>query len=316
MLHITNGSVVAGLLRALGLKGDLVTWDDVLHEGPVQAGLSVATLRASRAAFLAKCGWGDAVQIAQELAARDEAVIGAARHDEVVLWFEHDLYDQLQLLQVLDLLPTGSRPRISAVAPEGYLGKHSPAHLATLFTRRREVDLSARAAARRAWAAFRSSDPRALMDAVPHLGALPHLPGAMLRHLQQFPSVTNGLSRTEAQALAAIAGGAARVADVYVQSHHDSENAIFMGDAGFLLHIRGLVEGPVPLVIVVRRHAPSGSLSLEDSVALSEEGERVLAGTADRVRLCGIERWLGGVHLSGRGPMWRWDETTRTVRLA
>lgn len=317
MLHITNGSVVAGLLRALGLKGDIVEWDDVLHEGPVQAGLSASALRASRAAFLARCGWGDAAQIAQQFAARDEAATGAAHHEEVVLWFEHDLYDQLQLLQVLDLLPNGGgRPRISTVMPEGYLGKHSPAHLATLFTRRREVEGSMRAAARIAWAAFRSSDPRAIADALPHLGALPHLPAALQRHLQQFPSVTNGLSRTETQAMAVMAGGASRLADVYVQSHHEREDAIFMGDAGFLVHIRGLVESPTPLVLVVRRHAPSGSLSLEDAVALSEEGERVLAGAADRVRLCGIERWLGGVHLSGRGPMWRWDEEARTIHLA
>lgn len=316
MLHITNGSVVAGLLRALGLKGDLVTWDDVLHEGPVQAGLGVAALRASRAAFLASCGWGDAAQIAKQLAERDETVLHAARYDEVVLWFEHDLYDQLQLLQVLDLLPSGGRPRISAVAPEDYLGKHTPSHLATLFTRRHAVEAPARATARRAWAAFRSSDPRALAEAIPHLGGLPHLPAAMLRHLQQFPSVENGLSRSEAQALAAMAGGAARLADVYVQSHHEREEAIFMGDAGFLVHIRGVIESPVPLAQVVRRHAPSGALSLEDSVALTEEGERVLAGAADRVRLCGIDRWLGGVHLTGRGPVWRWDESARTIRLA
>lgn len=316
MLHITNGSVVAGLLRALGLKGDLVTWDDILHEGPVQAGLGVPALRASRAAFLARCGGGEVTQIAASLAARDEAALGSVKHDEVVLWFEHDLYDQLQLLQVLDMLPTGGRPRISAVSPEGYLGHHSPAHLATLFTRRKEVTASERGAARVAWAAFRSSDPRALADAIPHLGALPHLPAALRRHLQQFPSIGNGLSRTEAQALAAIAAGASRVSDVFTQSHAEREEAIFLGDVGFLLHMRGLVESPNPLVIVVRRHAPSGALALEDSVALSEEGERVLEGAADRVRLCGIERWLGGVHLTGRGPVWRWDEATRTIKLA
>ncbi len=316
MLHITNGSVVASLLRTLGLKGDIITFHDVLHEGPVQAGLDVSTLRASRAAFLAPWAGVPRDQVVQEFATRDEAVLGAAAQDEVVLWFEHDLFDQLQLLQVLDMLPIGSRPRISAVLANEYLGKHSPAHLATLFTKRREVDASQRGAARTAWAAFRSSDPRAVLDVIPRVGALPHLPAALLRHLQQFPSVANGLSRTEAQALTVIAHGASRMADVYVQSHHEREEAVFMGDAGFLLHMRGVFECATPLAIVVRRQTPTGLLSLDDSVALTDEGVRVLEGRADRVRVCGIDRWLGGVHLSGKGPMWRWDETARTIRLA
>ncbi len=316
MLHITNGSVVASLLRTLGLKGDIITFHDVLHEGPVQAGLDVSTLRASRAAFLAPWAGIPRDQVVQEFATRDEAVLGAAAHDEVVLWFEHDLFDQLQILQVLDMLPNGSRPRISAVMASDYLGKHSPAHLATLFTKRREVDSSQRGAARTAWAAFRSSDPRAVLDVVPRVGALPHLPAALIRHLQQFPSVANGLSRTEGQALSAIANGASRMADVYVQAHQEREEAVFMGDAGFLLHMRGVFDCATPLAIVVRRQSPSGALSLEDAVALTDDGVRVLEGQADRIRVCGIDRWLGGVHLSGKGPMWRWDQAARTIRLA
>lgn len=316
MLHITNGSVVAGLLRTLGLKGDIITFHDLLHEGPVQAGLGPAALRESRATFLTTLGGLTREQVLQDLTARDEAVIGAAAHDEVVLWFEHDLFDQLQLLQALDLLPNGARPRISAVVADDYLGKHSPAHLATLFTRRREVEASARATARVAWAAFRSSDPRALHDLLPRVGALPHLPSALIRHLQQFPSVLNGLSRTEAQAFAAIANGASRMADVYVQSHHEKEEAVFMGDAGFLLHMRGVFEPPVPLAIIVRRGTTNGPLALDDAVALTDDGIRVLEGSADRVRVSGIDRWLGGVHLSGKGPMWRWDDAARAVRFA
>jgi hypothetical protein len=33
----------------------------------------------------------------------------------------------------------------------------------------------------------------------------------------------------------------------------------------------------------------------------------VLDGEADRVKLCGIDRWLGGVHVHGNGRAWRWS---------
>ena len=42
--------------------------------------------------------------------------------DEIVLWFEHDLYDQLHLLQILDRLPLDGGPRVTAVPADDYLG--------------------------------------------------------------------------------------------------------------------------------------------------------------------------------------------------
>jgi len=40
---------------------------------------------------------------------------------------------------------------------------------------------------------------------------------------------------------------------------------------------------------------------------LTPAGREILAG-ADFVARYGIDRWLGGVRLTGRGPVWRWDE--------
>jgi hypothetical protein len=37
-------------------------------------------------------------------------------------------------------------------------------------------------------------------------------------------------------------------------------------------------------------------------------GTAVLEGKADQVRSNGIDRWLGGVHLSGTEAEYRWDE--------
>src|SRR5258707_1112154 len=79
-------------IEATGMGGDVIAWRDVLHEGPVPAGLDAAELRAVRAEFLAECGWGDAAAIEADMRARDERLAAALRRDEiVVLWFEHDL---------------------------------------------------------------------------------------------------------------------------------------------------------------------------------------------------------------------------------
>ena len=58
-----------------------------------------------------------------------------AAHQETVLWFEHDLYDQLQLLQVLDL----ARTNVSLIQASEYLGPMSPESIADLWGTRTPV---------------------------------------------------------------------------------------------------------------------------------------------------------------------------------
>lgn len=308
-------------MREAGIAGPIVPWEDVLHEGPVPAGLGPSALRERRADFLAACGWGARDTIARDLEARDtvledggaEAPPLRERFDEIVLWFEHDLYDQLHLLQILDRIPIDAAPRLTAVPDGEYLGHLPAARFQGLFAARRDVTSAERLAARDGWDVFRCADPRAIVSALPRLTNLPRLAPALLRHLQQFPSVEHGLSRTEQQALEVVAAGVTRLADVYVQSHHGREEAIFMGDAAFLMHMSGVID---PLRPLLRAQKPSGELTFDDEVTLTDDGRRVLDGLLDRVWLCGIDRWLGGVELTGQGPVWRWDRSRQTVRFA
>lgn len=336
-LHLTNGRSVIPQLREAGIADPIVPWDDVLHDGPVPAGLGPAALAERRAAFLAACGWDSYDHILRGLRERDAALQQAlpagdraGEHaarpiDEIVLWFEHDLYDQLQLLQILDRMPLDGGPLVTAVPDEEYLGRLPAARMQGLYAARREVTSSARLAARDAWDAFRSPDPRAIVEAMPRVSAMPRLEPALLRHLEQFPSMSNGLSRTEQQALEAVDAGTHRVADVYRAAHHEREPALFMGDAPFLVHVGALLASSRPLLARAGALRPGGNgpgrgepatLSLDDEVVLTDDGRRVLSGELDRVRTCGIARWLGGVELTGRGPVWRWDRERGTVRLA
>jgi hypothetical protein len=324
MLHLTNGRAVVPKIRE-AVRGVVVPWDDVLHEGPVPTGLGPAALRERRADFLAGGGAGAFKEILEGLEQRDRALDNALtdpRCDEIVLWFEHDLYDQLQLIQILDRVPIDGGPRISLVQTTDYLGHQESSVYPVLFDGRRFVTSAERIAARDAWAAFRSPDPRAIVDLLPRITVLPILGPALLRHLQQFPSMRNGLSRTEQETLDVVASGVTRLSDLFVATQK-REEAFFMGDAGFLFHIKGLINSHRPLLTVTTRTAsgiPAPFVSsdircIELEVALTSLGESVLNGESDRVELCAIDRWLGGVYLSGHGPVWRWDAGRQSVRL-
>jgi hypothetical protein len=103
VLHLTNGDSVVGSLLQSQIEGAAFAWRDVYHEGPVRSGERSRVIDA-RAAFLSSCGWGDEDTLRGELLARDARFVDALREGrEIVLWFEHDLYDQLQLVDVLAL---------------------------------------------------------------------------------------------------------------------------------------------------------------------------------------------------------------------
>ncbi len=284
-LHVTNGDVVAGLIE----QEDVLPWRDVLHEGPVPGALSAAGLRVVRARFLAGCGWIDEERALADMRDRDDRLRDAT---ELVLWFERDLYDQLQLLQVLDRVGR----RAAAIVDLG-----EPSGAPDLAARPEPVRPPQAKLARRAWAAFRSRDPGAIEKLIAAgTGELPYLEAALLRHLEQFPAVGDGLARTERVILEAVAAGARTRGEAFA-AQGEREERPFMGDTAFLLHLDRLLDAPVPL------------LEERDGLAPTAAGADVLAGTADAIRLNGIDRWLGGVRLEGAEAAWRWDRDRRRL---
>ena len=82
------------------------------------------------------------------LTSRDQAVVDAASGEEIVLWFEHDLYDQLHVLQVLDLLhglQTSGRlaARVTAILADDYLAAQPDDLLSQWFASRMVVSEAA-----------------------------------------------------------------------------------------------------------------------------------------------------------------------------
>lgn len=310
MLHVTNGDSAVEPIRAAGVEGDVLPWRDVLHDGPVPAGLPLERLSIVRADFIASRGWGAADEVRRSFAERDRTLAASRDQDEVVLWFEHDLYDQLQLLQVLDWFADHPHPRLTLINPPEYLGMMNARGARTLFRRREPVTDAQLDIARGAWEAFRGPDPRRI-ETIMHrrsARALPHLPQALLRLLQEYPGTRDGLSRGERQALRAFADGPRPVREAYPAAHHEVEDAVWMGDASFAAMVHALARGPNPLLRWAGADAPRAGTEMEAHAAITGAGREVLMGKADAVWVNGIDRWIGGVHLAGREVPWRWDD--------
>lgn len=306
---VTNGDSVAGTLREAGLAAHVIPWRDVLHDGPVP-NLPPARLRKLRAAHLSRRFGSSQSTVESQLRERDSALAREAA-SELTLWFEADLYDQLQLIQVLDRL-RGLRPerkRISMIAisdhPDrprfGGLGELTGDQLAALLPLARPVTQAGLDLAARAWAAFTAPAPEDLIALVGVIHPeLRYLGDALRRLIQEYPSTGDGLSLTQRRILTAVDRGLDTLPKI-LRAHWETEARPFLGDLGCAAEIATLAGARRPAL------AETGGQH-----RLTDFGHRLLAGAEDWVEANGIDRWIGGVHL-GATPSWRYDERRESL---
>ena len=310
ILHIVNGDSTREKLERSSVPGTFHAWSDILHEGPAPSSVSPEEWRRVRVSYLASHGYGAEAAIAAQYAREDAALDGWRSHDEVVFWFEHDLYDQLILIKHLAWMGahaprhSANGTRFSLVCDDTYLGPLEPEQFPALFAMREPITDAQIDLGTRAWTAFCSDDPPRLEPfAASPSRDLPFLSGALRRHLEEFPSAANGLSRSEARILRTLADADRSPDEVYA-AVTAAEERIFMGDASFWTIVKGLAHGPHPLVRPDVRERP-GRLPA-GVMRITNSGRDVLSGRADQVALNGIDRWMGGVHLTP-SRCWRWD---------
>jgi hypothetical protein len=317
MLHVTSGDCAAELLRRAGLPGEVVAWRDSPAVGPAPGGVPPHELRALRAAF-----WGVPAEETQDAA----ALVVAADGGELVLWFDGCPWDQAMLIELLaglaerppagglSLLVIGEFPGVPGYAG---LGQLTPDQLAPIFPTRQPVTPAQLDLARRTWSAHGAADPRGLAALLDEdTSPLPYLAPALLRLLKELPATTNGLARSEEQALRAVAAGARRFGEILraVQSMERPNHGLWHGDSILRRTLETLASPPAPALAMCGSLAGDHPRLLDlAEVSLTPLGEALLAGRAEWVSAHGVDRWRGGVHLTGRGPVWRWDTAARAV---
>src|SRR5689334_2172593 len=224
IVHVCNGDSTADTLSLADLPGEIRVWADALDVGPVQNVTDDEQYKL-RDAFWASRGERGA---GAKIAAWDRGVDEAAAAEELILWFEHDLFDQLALIRLLARLARRGLPQqLTIVTIDRHpeipnflgLGQLKPEQLAELWPRRTPLSRDAIDEAITAWIAVTAPDPRALPFLTKRIKALPFLAGAIERQLEEFPDPASGLSRTERQVLAAIARGEGSEAQLVKSSH-------------------------------------------------------------------------------------------------
>ena len=323
MLHIHNGDSSANTAKQTSLPGEHFAFREALIDGPTPEKFNGNDSRFVRAQHLWEAYGIDLEECLGQLLAQEQKLATFSEHDEVVLWFEHDLFCQLQLIYLLawfgrqDMQKTS----LSLVCINQFpgrenfrgLGELNPDELASLFPARQPVTDSQLELGSVAWAAYCSDDPTNLQKFLEtDTSHLPFLKDALDAHLRRFPATTNGLGLVGNTLLRLVDNGATRFTDLFKQ-FGDALPIYGLGDAQIWNALRQLNLARLPLLIVKNGGQLGKSIAGDAEFEITETGKAVLRNEADFVSLNGVEYWLGGVQLSGRKHIWRWDDGNKKL---
>ncbi|MGD9489013.1 MAG: DUF1835 domain-containing protein [Calditrichaceae bacterium] len=318
MLHITNGDLTAKLLRCANMPGIVLPWKDILHEGPVPGNLSLNELSVTRAKFIAGNGWGNYRTVQRDFNKRDNLLTHFKEHEEVIFWFDDDLYDQLQLLQLFGWF-RGKNLRQTKLSNATIPRDMKPTDfklIGQFYRSRIDVTPEQLETGYQAWSAFTASEPGGMEDLLgADTSAMSFLKDAILRLLKQFPSASNGLSCTERHILEIVLAGRNNPDEIF-SGAQSKEPRPFMGDLPFWSYVQNLTIGARPLLKTSNdqpfrnpSELPNGNGYGKQRVYITPLGIEVLRGQADWIEINGINRWIGGIHLT-KERFWRWNENS------
>lgn len=315
-LHLRCGTDIEMTLHDAGFCGAFHTYTNPFCSGPVTRD---AAWLDQRADFIAG-SVGQYVGLSRDdilakLQREERALATASQYERVVLWFEHDIFDQLILARVLTVLSAGPPHRLELVSAGNYpgsaryigLGQLPPEALLLLWERRVPVSNAMLKTARDAWSALTAPEPTALVRlARDGTLSIPELGRAMRRFAQEYPWTTDGLALSQRLILRLIAKKPLTAQHVYYRLMTGYEPLPWLSDLMFRDLLDTMKNTRIPAFTA---HVDEGGRDWRfDRLELTPEGREVLNGERDWWSLWPIDRWLGGVRISAEGPVWVWND--------
>lgn len=305
LINIHNGDVMLVSAKREGLPGEHMAFRESLVMGPVPA---TPDWQEARARFLSAAHREELLRASNSLFQQDQALTAAASQDEIVLWFEHDLFC---LVHFVYLLQRFRDRNVSFVWCSDALAMREEEDLKLLFDSRTAATPAVFETAALAWAAYVSPDPRALNDVLgAATGDLPFLRDGLRLHASRFPSTRNGLGSVENRFLKLISAGSTDFATLFPK-FDDAPPRFGFGDTQVLYTLRYMASRAVPLITLTE----TDETPPKATFTITPAGANVMNGSVDDLTVNDPDFWLGGAHLT-KEKVWRWDEARGEIILS
>ncbi len=211
-LHITNGDSFTERLKSLDIPGDIVTWREMLCEGKTESNVGSESFWKTRFEFLSKNYKVTKTWFVEKTLKEYRSLCNHKQQDQIILWFEYDLFCQINMLAVISWLKSYRRHAEISLVCSGDedesdrlygLNELSDEQLHRLYENRVALTQDDIEYADYVWQLYCSDNPIRLE----HLSdfenyQFDYLSDAIKAHLQRFPSIKNGLNAVENNILA------------------------------------------------------------------------------------------------------------------
>ena len=204
-LHITNGESLTTYLKAeKNCEGSILTWQEMLCEGPTIAHIDSDLFFENRVPFFENTYGID--YNTEELKFELDKLNQVNDYDEIVLWFEYDLFCHINMIGVISLIHQKEikKPlflvcsgRIKGEKSLKGLSELSASQLKTYFENKillTQEDINLAVAL---WRTYCGKDHRIFKPYITTASSFPYLSNCIKAHIQRFPLVETGLNLLE-----------------------------------------------------------------------------------------------------------------------
>lgn len=320
-LHILNGDGTAAPFSKSKLaEEDTLIWREAMMEGPIHESKDFWRTRGLYFSKMYKRYGESASSYFKKVIQENAKLEKLSEYTHVVLWFEFDVFCQINLLFLLNHL-SGleiDHLQLSVVSPgqeqEGAnfhgMGEGTPEKIEQWYSQRVEVSDEMLKKAQELWKVYNSDTPEQL-DTIVSAGEIeffPHLRKSFAAHLSRYPSFKNGLNTIEQALLDIIEEKKPTKIGHILRPFWELHSVYGLGDSQLVNYLEKLS----PMLVTfngesIKAFTEEQVLDFNGEIELTELGKAVRAGNRDWLEYGYPNEWLGGVHLAVGKPLYRWQ---------
>lgn len=210
-LHITNGDSFTQKLKTLKLKGEIITWREMLCEGKTETNVGSESFWKTRFDFLHKNYKVSKSWFVEKTLKEYRSLCNHKQQDQIILWFEYDLFCQINMLAVLSWLKKHRRYAEIYLVCSGdedetnrlyRLNDLSDEQLLNSYENKLKLSQNDVEYADYVWQLYCSDNPIRLENLIDFDNyQFDYLSDAIKVHLRRFPTIKNGLNELENRVL-------------------------------------------------------------------------------------------------------------------
>ncbi|MGB6268939.1 MAG: DUF1835 domain-containing protein [Olleya sp.] len=231
-LHITNGSSLTDYLNKLNFEGEILTWHEMLCEGPTVKEIDTSAFFKVRKSFLEKAY--DVEYDMDSIKTEFKKLNDVTNYSEIVLWFEYDLFCHINLVAAISLIKQKGindiplylvcSGRVEGEKELKGLAQLNENQLRRHYQDKIKLNIDDIATAQKAWRIYCENDHNLFKELITRPSSFKYLSNCLKAHLRRFPDTRSGLNTLEYNTLKLIK-------EYHIKSRHHL--------LGYCLHYQG-----------------------------------------------------------------------------